>query len=997
MRPLFGWLPTDVIKETFARTTQMARMPMSETLKNFFRSPYPAMNVHRRNEPVATNTFYSDTPAIDDGATSAQIFFGTKTTLTDVYGMKSDKQFVNTLEDNIRERGAMNSLLSDSAQTEISKKVKGILRGLFIRCWQSEPYKQQQNPAERRFQTVKRVTNNVLDRTGAPAFTWLLCIMYVCFLLNHTYNATVNGVPLTLATGQQADISPLLNFTFWQKVFYHKEEDSHGNFPSDSPELEGHWVGIYENIGHRMTYKILTANLHVIPRSAIRAANNSAAPNLRAATLRGEDLEPIVKSIHDNFSKSHNAQEAEQFADAMEHEEGHNSQVPTSAQPQQPAGMPTFDPSDLVGRTFIRDSGNDDGQRFRVRIVEALKNHRDGVARDPKHIQFRVSVNDDQYEELLSFQEIVDHIGKDDTQDSTTIWKFKKITGHEGPLTSSHPNYKGSMWNVRIEWETGEITSEPLSIISTDDPVTCAIYARENNLLELPGWKRFARLARRNKKMLRMVNQAKLRSYRRTPKYMYGYQVPNDYKEALRLDERNGNTRWQDSTKDELQQIDEYNTFTDMGHKDTAKSPDGYKKIRVHLIFAVKHDGRHKARLVADRHLTDVPTESVYSGVVSLRGIRLIIFLAELNGMETWAADVGNAYLEAKTSEKVYIIAGPEFGDREGHLLIIFKALYGLRSSGKMWAQRFADCLREMGFVPSKAEPQIWMRKSGDKWEYIGTYVDDLCSALRDPQATMDILTEKYKFKLKGVGPISFHLGCDFWREDDGVLCFALKKYLEKMMDGYERMFGKAPTSNSITSPLEKGDHPELDTSELLDDDGQQKYQSLIGSMQWAISLGRFDIQVAVMTLSAFRAIPRQGHLDRAKRMYSYLAKMRHSTIRVRTDEPDYSGLPEQDHDWMYTAYGNVKEQIPHDMPEPLGNYVTLTHYFDANLYHDMLTGRSVTGILHFLNQTPIDWYAKKQSTVEMATYGSEFVAGRTCIEQVMDLRTTLRYLGVPI
>jgi hypothetical protein len=239
------------------------------------------------------------------------------------------------------------------------------------------------------------------------------------------------------------------------------------------------------------------------------------------------------------------------------------------------------------------------------------------------------------------------------------------------------------MWNVMIEWENGEITSEPLSVISTDDPVTCAIYARDHDLLELPGWKRFARLAKRNKKMLRMVNQAKLRSYRRAPKYMYGFQVPNDYKEALRLDEQNGNTRWQDSTKDELKQIDEYSTFTDMGHKDKTKSPDGYKKIRVHLIFAVKHDGRHKARLVADGHLTDVPVESVYSGVVSLRGIRLIIFLAELNDMETWAADVGNAYLEAKTSERVYIIAGPEFGDREGHILIIFKALYGLRSSGK--------------------------------------------------------------------------------------------------------------------------------------------------------------------------------------------------------------------------------------------------------------------------------------------------------------------------
>ena len=124
---------------------------------------------------------------------------------------------------------------------------------------------------------------------------------------------------------------------------------------------------------------------------------------------------------------------------------------------------------------------------------------------------------------------------------------------------------------------------------------------------------------------------------------------------------------------------------------------------------------------------------------------------------------------------------------------------------------------------------------------------------------------------------------------------------------------------------------------------------------------------------------------------------MRHSTIRVRTGEPDYSGLAEQDYDWTYTPYGTVKEQVPHDMPEPLGKFVTLTHFFDANLYHDLLTGRSVTGILHFLNQTPIDWYAKKQSTVETATYGSEFVAARTCIEQVMDLRTTLRYLGVPI
>ena len=78
----------------------------------------------------------------------------------------------------------------------------------------------------------------------------------------------------------------------------------------------------------------------------------------------------------------------------------------------------------------------------------------------------------------------------------------------------------------------------------------------------------------------------------------------------------------------------------------------------VHLIYDVKHDGRHKARLVASGHLTGTRVHSVYSSVVSLQGLRITIFLAELNQMEVWGADVGNAYLEAFTQEKIYIIAG---------------------------------------------------------------------------------------------------------------------------------------------------------------------------------------------------------------------------------------------------------------------------------------------------------------------------------------------------
>ena len=147
--------------------------------------------------------------------------------------------------------------------------------------------------------------------------------------------------------------------------------------------------------------------------------------------------------------------------------------------------------------------------------------------------------------------------------------------------------------------------------------VTCAVYAKKNGLLHMPGWKRFKQMAKRQGRLLRKVNQSKLRQVRRSVRYKFGIQVPNSYPEAVELDKKNGNTMWQDATKLELSQIDEYQTFEDMGKaiykgKEVMNSPQGYKKIRVHLVFDVKHDRRRKARLVADGHLTQVPVETVY-------------------------------------------------------------------------------------------------------------------------------------------------------------------------------------------------------------------------------------------------------------------------------------------------------------------------------------------------------------------------------------------------
>jgi len=417
-----------------------------------------------------------------------------------------------------------------------------------------------------------------------------------------------------------------------------------------------------------------------------------------------------------------------------------------------------------------------------------------------------------------------------------------------------------------IEWENGEVTSEPLSIVAADDPVTCAIYARENDLLDLDGWKWFKGIAKRNKKSLRMVTQAQLRSYRTALRYKYSYEVPRDYNNAVEPNKRNGNTKWQESTALEMSQLHEYKTFKDLGKAE--KPPEGYWKICAHLVFDVKHDGRHRSRLVADRRLTQVLLDSIYSGVVSLRGTRLLAFLAKLNDLDIWATGI--------------------------------------------------------------------------------------------------------------------------------TMCMSPRKYIKKLLGAYERIFGSKPKQNDA-SPLKKEDHPELDMSEGLDANGIKDYQLLIGGLQWSVSLGRIDITIAIMTMSGFRVAPRQGHLECMQRIISYLVKTKHAAICFRTEEPDFSALPDQQFDWMYTVYGQMEEVLPHDMPTPLGKFVTLTHYVDANLYHDLITGRSVTGILHLANKTPIDWYSKKQATVETATYGSEFIAARICVDQSIDLKNTLCYLGVPV
>ena len=967
-RPYFLWTPLERIQRTLDVTTQFARADSRLPMRKHFKSRFPAANVSRLDDVVATDTFFSDTPAHDDGilghggATMVQLYTGVKTQFTKAYPMTRESQMPGTLEDFIREVGAPNSLFSDNSKVQIGAKVLDLMRMYRMSNFQCEPEHQHQNPAERKVQEVKKVTNATMDRTGTAAKLWLLCLLYCVALLNCLATASLDWeTPTYRATGQRPDISAFLIFHFNEKVLYAVDNC----FPSASPEKLGFYMGPAQHQGDALTHLVLTADTdQVIARSAVRKFNDPRNPNFRAVedlnTKDGGD-KPVLQSTADIRGLSID-----------------------------PSGLrlPKFSPEELIGLSFIKES---DGQKFRAVVVKKIL---DDDAAEHQKIKFLVSKGNGDYDEIMAYAELsalIESQREEEFLNPDRPWIYKDIIGHEGPLTPKDPNYKGCIYNVLVQWEDGSETYEPLTIIKKDDPVTCAKYAKEYGLLDKPGWKSLKRIANRTKLFTRMLNQAKMSSRRNGPIYKFGVQVPRNKTDARKLDAANNDTKWHDAEQAELTQLHEYDVFEDRGI--LKQKLEGYKHIRVHFVYDCKHDLRRKARMVADGHLT-LPSDDSYSSVVSLRTLRICIVLGELNGLDIGVGDIGNAYLEAKTDERVYIIAGPEFGELAGHTLVIAKALYGLRTSGARFHEELASKLGPMGFVPSKADPNLWMRDAGDHWEYLAVYVDDLMAIMKDPDKFFAELSELYI--LKGLGQPKYHLGGDFFRDKDGTLAWGAHTYVKKMLVNYEIMFGSLPSMT--TAPLDPKDHPEMDNSSFLGEDDITRYQSLIGALQWAITLGRFELLPAVVSLGSFRVAPRIGHMDRIKRVYGFLRRHPDGAVRFRTQIPKHEErytIP--DTTWINSVYGPCHEELPHDMPMPKGNPVRTTTNVDANLYHCYVTGRSLTGILHFVNQTPVDWYSKKQNTVETATFGSEFVAARIATEQVIDLRYTLRMLGAPL
>ena len=200
--------------------------------------------------------------------------------------------------------------------------------------------------------------------------------------------------------------------------------------------------------------------------------------------------------------------------------------------------MAEYNPDDLIGWTFQLPQ-NEQGEKLRStikrKVIQTSKHLDDQHDNAIKKTNFHLNVGQGRSKAIMFYVQILDHLDQQGQHDN--LYKFRAITGHQGPLSPQDENY-----NVMVEWETGEVTEEPLSLIAPD-PATCATCAKKHDLLHLDGWKRVKHIAKNQEQLTRAINQSKIRQVRRSAVYQFGFLIPKEYKQALQLDEPNGNSK----------------------------------------------------------------------------------------------------------------------------------------------------------------------------------------------------------------------------------------------------------------------------------------------------------------------------------------------------------------------------------------------------------------------------------------------------------------------
>ena len=365
------------------------------------------------------------------------------------------------------------------------------------------------------------------------------------------------------------------------------------------------------------------------------------------------------------------------------------------------------------------------------------------------------------------------------------------------------------------------------------------------------------------------------------------------------------------------------------------------------MVYDVKSDGRFKARLVAGGHKVDSSHLDKRATVVKGVSVRLLDVITHHFGYKQLVGDIGNAFINAHTKEKVWARCGPEFGDREGAIIIMNKALYGLATSAERWRSCFADYIRSMGFQPTRYDRDLWIqaRDDGTGYDYICTHVDDFKIVGKDPMKWMKQIQSR--FLVKTVEEPKYYLGNDYVLDDDtGRYRVGSTTYVKECLAKVERTHGILPKHKTPLPP--KDCHPELDESPLLDLKRHRQYQALLGMGQWLVTIGRFDLCFAMSSLSRFGNCPRETHLTLLLHVFGYLKKWPAKSIGI---DPRPRPVPEgatkfeaafrDDYDY---AIQDMEVDYRSICPPPIGEPLDVSVCFDMDHAHNKKTRRSITG-----------------------------------------------------
>ena len=1008
-------------KRTLQTTTQVGIRQAVHPLSRRYKTDL----IHGSNARRLQSQWYSDTLFSKfkslNGNTCAQIFTDTKMPSVHPTTTKADAGYC--LEEFIDDVGIPSNLRFDGAREHLGPNtpfMKTIKRNHI--SWNVvEPYSHWQNRAEDMIKKLKLRWKSTRRRTGCSPRLWDYGMVHEGRILARV--APPNGrPPLEEVLGDSIDLSEYLDFDFCDPVWFWEP-----NAGEKGERQPGRWLGISNRYGAAMCYWVLNSSGNVLARSSVQHVIKEELRDPAIKAQLDEMDSKIAAALNDANHVITPSERNYFFAQDVDVDDPDIDDLDDNTEEADATDEDTYDfyigmhlqaehageiLRGIVTKRAKSDDGTPIGRYHRNPLMDTRKyvvEFGDGSAEEYYAnviAENALSGLDSQGRELMLMESISDH-KVDESAVTPQQAKEFRAKSNKNPRTT-----KG--WKLLVEWKDGTQNWMPLKDLKESNPIEVAEYAIANKIQNEPAFKWWVPFTIRKKK--RIMAKVKSRYWKTTHKF--GIRLPHSVEEALKIDEETGTTFWRDAIQKEMKKIRGLNAFEKVDgvrpeqvRNQTHPMP-GYTEIGCHMVFDIKMDGKftRKARFVANGHETgNLPKHDTYASVVSRDSVRIAFLYASLNDLDILACDITNAYLNAPCTEKIWTVAGREFGSDKGSVMIVKKALYGLKSAGNSWASTLSATLAQMDLRRSRADPNIHQRISVDRngnryWEWVVVYVDDLMVISHDPKVIMNGIAESYDLR-DTVKPPDRYLGANVgrWQLSDGreVWCMDGKDYVKNAVKlakdlleskGLQFTYGK-----KCQRPMPKDYRPELDASRELGPRETQEYQQFIGVARWAVELGRADILYEVSLLSSQLALPRKGHMEALMGIFAYLEKHPHATLVFDDATPkiDPSSVPETS--WLNSIYGDGGEELPPNMPEPLGKEVQITAMVDASHAGDKLTFRSHTGIIVYMNNAPIEFFSKRQNTVETSTFGSELVAARIAMEKVKAYRTKLRLLGIPV